>query len=77
MGKCLQKTHLWISFPSTNDVIREAQHLWQQVHTFPVAIGVLDCTHVQISKPAQFGGEYKNRKGFASINVQPTCNTQE
>nr|CAI5837955.1 unnamed protein product [Callosobruchus analis] len=26
--------------------------------------------HVRISKPAQFGDEYINRKGFASINVQ-------
>nr|CAI5866044.1 unnamed protein product [Callosobruchus analis] len=44
---------------------------------FPAAIGVLDCTHVRISKPIQFGDKYINRKGFASINVQATCNTQE
>nr|CAI5850816.1 unnamed protein product [Callosobruchus analis] len=64
-------------FRSTNDEIREARHLWQQVYTFPSAIGVLDCTHGRISKPAQFGDEYKNRKGFASINVQATCNAAE
>nr|CAI5826359.1 unnamed protein product [Callosobruchus analis] len=77
MEKFLQKAHLWIKFPSTNEEICEAQHLWQQVYTFPAAIGLLDCTHVRISKPAQFGDEYINRKGFANIKVQATCVAQE
>nr|CAI5869898.1 unnamed protein product [Callosobruchus analis] len=77
MERSLEKAHRWIKFPSTNDEIREAQHLWQQIYSFPAAIGVLDCTHVCISKPAQFGDEYINWKGFASINVQATCNAQE
>nr|CAI5833961.1 unnamed protein product [Callosobruchus analis] len=63
--------------PSTKDEIREAQHLWQHVYTFPAATGVLDCTHVRISKLAQFEDEYINRKGFTSINVQATCKAQE
>nr|CAI5844169.1 unnamed protein product [Callosobruchus analis] len=41
---------------------------------FPAAIGVLDSTHVRISKPGQFGDEHINRKGFASINAQAACN---
>nr|CAI5865484.1 unnamed protein product [Callosobruchus analis] len=73
----MQKAHLWITFPTTNGEICETQHLWQQVYTFPAAIGVPDCTHVRISKPVQFGDEYINRKGFTSINVQATCNAQE
>nr|CAI5823805.1 unnamed protein product [Callosobruchus analis] len=52
-------------------------HLWQQVYTFSAAIGVLDCTHVPISKPDQFGDKCINRKCFARINVQATCNTQQ
>nr|CAI5866351.1 unnamed protein product [Callosobruchus analis] len=76
MENILKKADLWIKFPSTNDEIR-AQYLWQQVYTFPSVIGVLNCTHVRISKPAQFGDECINRKRFASINVQATCNTQE
>nr|CAI5832046.1 unnamed protein product [Callosobruchus analis] len=63
-----------MKFPSIIDGIREAQRLWQQLYKFPAAIGVLDCTNVCISKLAQFGDEYINRKGFASINVQATCN---
>nr|CAI5851609.1 unnamed protein product [Callosobruchus analis] len=77
MEKNLQKAHLWIKFLSTNDEIREAQHLWQQVYMFPAAIGVVDCTHGRISKPGQFGDEYINMKGIASINVQATCSAQE
>nr|CAI5864600.1 unnamed protein product [Callosobruchus analis] len=64
MENILQKAHHWINFPSTSDEIREVQHLWQQVYTSSAAIGVLDCTHVRISKPPQFGGEYINRKGL-------------
>nr|CAI5826498.1 unnamed protein product [Callosobruchus analis] len=79
MEKVLQNAHLYIKFPSTSDEIGEAQHLWQQEYMFPAAIGVLDCTHVRISKPPQFGYEYIYiyRKCFASINVQATCNAQE
>nr|CAI5839659.1 unnamed protein product [Callosobruchus analis] len=72
----LQKAHLWIKFPSTNDEIR-AQHLWQQIYTFSAVIGVLDCTHVRISKPVQFGDAYINKKCLASIKVQATCNVLE
>lgn len=75
--KIWQKANLWIKFPSSNEEIREAQRLWQQIHTFPAAVGVLDCTHVHIRKPSQFGDEYINRKGFASINVQATCDAQD
>nr|CAI5852154.1 unnamed protein product [Callosobruchus analis] len=68
MEKILQKAHLCIKVPSTNGEIREAPHTrtWQQVFTFPAAIEVLHCTHVRISKPASFGDEYINRKGYAS-----------
>nr|CAI5830642.1 unnamed protein product [Callosobruchus analis] len=76
MENFLQKAHIWNNFPSTSDEIREAQHLWQQVYTSPAAPGVLDCTHICISKLPQLGDEYINRKGFASINVQH-CNAQE
>nr|CAI5818129.1 unnamed protein product [Callosobruchus analis] len=48
-----------------------------KLYVYSSAIGVLDCTHVRISKPAQFGEKYINRKGFASITVQAACNAHE
>nr|CAI5838235.1 unnamed protein product [Callosobruchus analis]CAI5840246.1 unnamed protein product [Callosobruchus analis] len=48
MEKMLQKAHPWIKFPSTNEEIREAQRLCQQVYKLSAVIGVLDCTHVRV-----------------------------
>ncbi|KAJ8967661.1 hypothetical protein NQ314_002696 [Rhamnusium bicolor] len=52
----------WIHFPAT---------------PMPTVIGALDCTHVEINKPTLHGDEYINRKGYATINVQATCNAAE
>ncbi|KAI4469891.1 hypothetical protein MML48_1g01255 [Holotrichia oblita] len=73
MNKIWQKANLWIKFPSSNEEIYETQH----VYTFPAAVGLLDCTHVLIRKPSQFGDEYINRKDFVSINVQATRDAQD
>ncbi|XP_054278725.1 putative nuclease HARBI1 [Macrosteles quadrilineatus] len=67
----------WIKFPTTEQEIAEAKALWQSKHSFPTAIGVVDCTHVCIEKPRIHGDEYINRKGKASLNVQGTCNARE
>jgi hypothetical protein len=43
---------------------------------FPGVIGCIDCTHVKIlapSPPAYNEGEFVNRKGYHSINVQLVC----
>nr|CAD7198646.1 unnamed protein product [Timema douglasi] len=40
-------------------------------------VGTIDCTLVKINKPKDFGNEYINSKGYASINVQATCNAKE
>lgn len=75
MIKIIEKAHLWIKFPSTLPKVNEAQQAWQEKFQFPSAIGVIDCTHVQILKPNQHGDEYINRKGLATLNVQATCNS--
>ena len=51
----------------------EAQLNWSLRHNFPYAIGAIDCTHIEISKPVRHPDEYINRKVFHSINVQATC----
>lgn len=72
-NRILTKANVWIKFPTSNEEIREAKQLWQEHYDFPGVIGVVDCTHVRIPKPSDYGDEYINRKGFASINVQATC----
>ncbi|XP_030746444.1 putative nuclease HARBI1 [Sitophilus oryzae] len=45
MNKIVEKSHLWIKFPSTQPKINEAQQAWQEKFQFPSAIGVIHCTH--------------------------------
>lgn len=41
---------------------------------FPRVLGVLDCTHVRIQSPcSQIGEEFRNRKGYFSLNTQAVC----
>ena len=75
--KILEKADTWIKFPSDARDMAAAKFEWLQVLRFPCAIGVLDCMHVRILKPARHGDDYINRKGFASVNVQATCNARE
>lgn len=69
MENIWQKSNLWIKFPFSNEEIREALHLWQQVCSFPAAAGVLDCTHVRIRKHYQFRNVYINPKGYRNPNI--------
>jgi len=54
-----------------------AKQEWAQNNKIPCVIGAIDCTHIRIYKPKEFGDEYINRKGFPSFNVQATCNSKE
>lgn len=69
----VDKANEWIKFPSTENEVMEAKVKWAASKNFPTAIGAIDCTHVEIEKPRQFGDEYVNRKNYASINVQAIC----
>ena len=40
---------------------------------FPGAVGCIDCTHIRIQAPSVTEGEFVNRKGYHSINVQLIC----
>lgn len=72
----IQKSNVWIKFPSSPEQIVEAKNEWQTRFQFPTCIGVVDCTHIKILKPKEHGDEYINRKQFASLNVQCTCNAK-
>lgn len=76
LPRIVAKSRQWISFPTRNSV-QKARADWAERYSFPFAIGAIDCTHVPILKPSHHGDEYINRKGYASLNVQATCNAKE
>ncbi|KAJ0169579.1 hypothetical protein K1T71_014764 [Dendrolimus kikuchii] len=42
---------------------------------FPRVLGTLDGTHIRIQSPcSQIGEEFRNRKGYFSLNIQAVCN---
>lgn len=71
------QSNYWIKFPFTNNELTDAKQLWQNKYRFPIAIGVVDCTHIGILKPNRHGDEYVNRKGHSTLNVQATCDARE
>nr|CAI5833680.1 unnamed protein product [Callosobruchus analis] len=71
------KAHQWIKFSSDLEGMEEARSKWSNRFQILTVIGALDCTHVQIEKPSDFGDESINRKGFSNINVQVTCDASE
>ena len=44
------KADTWIQFPVDRADFQAAKDDWQNKYTFPISIGALDCTHVQILK---------------------------
>ena len=40
---------------------------------FPGVIGCIDCTQIRIQAPSVNEGEFVNRKGYHSINIQLIC----
>lgn len=68
MEQVMSKANLWIKFHQANEMER-AKSQWQRLKKFPNAIGVLDCTHVRISKPREHGDEYIYRKVHPSISA--------
>lgn len=77
LDKIVEKSDNWIKFPSNLEDMDQAKADWASKFRIPTAIGAIDCTHVHIQKPSQFGDEYINRKGKTTINVQMTCDANE
>ncbi|XP_055919623.1 putative nuclease HARBI1 [Eupeodes corollae] len=65
----------FIQFPSSPAELNDMKSGFYNIARFPKVIGAIDCTHVQIKRPARIvgpimAGHYINRKGYYSLNVQ-------
>ncbi|XP_026319164.1 putative nuclease HARBI1 [Hyposmocoma kahamanoa] len=48
-----------------------------EIARFPRVLGALDGTHIRIQSPCSHTGEeFRNRKGYFSLNVQAVCNAK-
>ncbi|XP_051506713.1 putative nuclease HARBI1 [Myxocyprinus asiaticus] len=66
---------VFVEFPShlTPQVVK--QNLFA-IAGFPNVIGAIDCTHIPIkAPPGSNGGDFVNRKGVHSVNVQMVCDS--
>ena len=77
IANIVDKSSLWIKFPSDYPQQLQAKQDWLLKYNFPSCIGALDCINVEINKPHLCSEEYINCKGYASINIQATCNAKE
>uniref|UniRef100_UPI00398ED19A putative nuclease HARBI1 n=1 Tax=Pristiophorus japonicus TaxID=55135 RepID=UPI00398ED19A len=63
----------YISFPMSRDKQLEHQSAFLRIASFPRLQGVIDCTHVGLRAPQQTPKQFRNRKGFLSLNVELIC----
>ncbi|XP_022902595.2 putative nuclease HARBI1 [Onthophagus taurus] len=60
----------YCKMPEGEEIIT-AQREFYDIARFPCVIGAIDCTHVRIQSPGgEFAENFRNRKGYFSINVQ-------
>lgn len=60
----------WVRFPRTEEEKNQIKQRFMEARHFPGIIGVVDCTHVEILRPAIEEHNYLNRKGYHSKNIQ-------
>ena len=63
----------FIKWPTTEAAIRENKNGFYRRRWFPGVIGCIDGTHIRVIAPSKDEGDFVNRKGFHSINVQGVC----
>ncbi|XP_036344476.1 putative nuclease HARBI1 [Rhagoletis pomonella] len=63
----------FIKLPCNADILK-IQEEFYDIARFPRVIAAMDCTHVRIVSPGGNTAEnFRNRKGYFSINVQAMC----
>ncbi|KAG5863657.1 hypothetical protein JTB14_024337 [Gonioctena quinquepunctata] len=63
----------FIQLPNTRDERQVIKATYMDRHSFPGAVGAIDCTHIAILKPREDEHNFINRKGYHSLNVQIIC----
>ncbi|XP_017468240.1 PREDICTED: putative nuclease HARBI1 isoform X2 [Rhagoletis zephyria] len=66
----------FINLPSNGEILK-IQEEFYNIARFPRVVSALDCTHVRIISPGGSTAEnFRNRKGYFSINVQAMCSAK-
>jgi len=64
----------FIKMPTSRNEQHAIQLGFYRMRGFPRVIGAIDCSHVRIQSPnSDIGEQFRNRKGYFSINVQAVC----
>lgn len=75
--KLARKFPDFVFFPPNNAEKNAVKTKFQEMAIFPNVIGCVDCTHVPIISPGgQTAEQYRNRKGYFSLNVQVVAGPQ-
>ncbi|XP_034836283.1 putative nuclease HARBI1 [Maniola hyperantus] len=55
-------------------VDQQSAEKFYRIARFPRVLAAIDCTHIRIQSPCHvIGEEFRNRKGYFSLNVQAIC----
>ncbi|KAK9685604.1 DDE superfamily endonuclease [Popillia japonica] len=67
--------HQYIAMPQTREEKEATAVEFHRVARFPRVVGAIDCTHVRLQSPGgNMAENFRNRKGYFSLNVQVVCN---
>ncbi|XP_067670188.1 putative nuclease HARBI1 [Haliotis asinina] len=72
-GAFVPLAHRFIKMPADTDTCKS---MFYKIAGFPNVLGCVDGTFIRITAPSKDEGDYVNRKGFHSLNVQMICDAQ-
>ncbi|XP_060846269.1 putative nuclease HARBI1 [Rhopalosiphum padi] len=69
------KSDKYIKMPKATAEIMKVKVMFYGLARFPKVIGAIDCTHIKLQSPSrEYGEQYRNRKGYFSLNLQALVN---
>ncbi|XP_063298481.1 transcription termination factor 4, mitochondrial isoform X1 [Pelobates fuscus] len=69
----LKLTDTFINYPDDDASLQAIKEGFFRIAGFPNVVGVVGCTHVALSPPAEIEQIYRNKMHYHSINVQVVC----